>query len=477
MVRLIHFPIYLFFLYLSFLPSQAFAYAAPSETYDIVVYGGTSAGVIAAIQASSMEKSVVLIAPTKHLGGMTSNGLGLVDVKQPDAIGGLARQYFTNLWDYYYQDDSAWKWSPPQFLHGQLAEVHYETHLMLTLEPHVAEMFFDKMAAEAKVPVVRGERLNRESGVIKNERRIVQISMESGHTFAGKMFIDATYEGDLMAAAKVSYIVGREPNSRYNETINGIHPNSTNIRTSAQIDPYIIMGDPTSGLLPRVFPDIDGNVGDGDNQIQSYNFRMCLTQVPGNRVPIEKPANYDEFQYEILLRSIEAGRSVKSYLKLSPLPNGKTDSNNNGPISTDYIGMSWDYPEADYATREIIAWEHEQWQRGLLWTLQNHPRTTPKVKAYYSMWGLPKDEFADNNNWPYEIYVREARRMISAVVITEHTALGIVPVEDSVGLSSYDMDSHAMKYVVTPSGYVGTEGGVYKQVNSPYRSAIAQSFL
>jgi hypothetical protein len=240
------------------------------------------------------------------------------------------------------------------------------------------------------------------------------------------------------------------------------------IRDSAQIDPYIVKGDPESGLLPRIYPNADEELGHGDGLVQSYTYRMCLTDVHENLVKVEKPENYDELQYEILFRAIENGRSIKTFFKLSLVPNRKTDSNNNGPISTDYIGMSWDYPEADYATRDRIAKEHELWQRGLIWTLQNHPRVPKKVKEYYGPWGLPKDEFEDNNNWPYELYVREARRMISTAVIDEHTALGNVPVEDSIGLSSYDMDSHAIKYVINSKGFLGTEGGFYKLVAKPY---------
>jgi len=446
------------------------------ESYDIVIYGGSSAGVIAAIQGSIMGKSVALIAPSGHLGGMTSNGLGAVDTKYPKAIGGLTRQYFNNLWNYYYQDTSAWQWGVPLQFKGQMVQYNPEDHLMWVLEPHVAEKIFEEMIAKENVSIIRGERLNRETGVLKIGPRILQITMESGQIFVGKMFIDATYEGDLMAAAKVSYIIGREANSCYNETLNGIAPYPIKKRIAAHIDPYIIEGDSTSGLLPRVYPITNEIVGEKSDQIQSYNFRICLTQVPENKVVIEKPDHYDELQYEILFRALKASYSVTKYIKMSPLPNQKVDANNNGSISTDYIGMSWCYPEADYATRQKISGEHERWQRGLLWTLQNHSRVTAKVKAYYSQWGLSKDEFQENNHWPYEIYVREARRMVSSFVINENTILGREVIEDSIGLFSYDMDSHAVKYVVSSCGGLTTEGGVYKNVPQPnsisYRAII-----
>jgi hypothetical protein len=240
------------------------------------------------------------------------------------------------------------------------------------------------------------------------------------------------------------------------------------VKAPVQIDPYLIKGDPQSGLLPRIFPSAGGDKGEGDCGVQAYNFRMCLTDVPENSARIEKPADYDEREYEILFRAIEAGIAAKNIFKLDLLPNRKTDSNNNGLISTDYVGLSWEYPEADYETRKQIAFEHEQWQRGLVWTLQNHPRIPQNVRAFYAPWGLPLDEFIDNNHWPYQLYIREARRMISPLVITEQTVLGNIQVQDSIGLASYSMDSHAIKYVVNPSGFLGTEGGLFKKVLKPY---------
>lgn len=449
--------------------------ARSAETYDIVVYGGNSGGVMAAVQAARMGKTVALIEPGKHLGGMTSGGLGFVDVGDPKTIGGLGREYFHKVWEHY-QDDANWTWEKKRKMPGQHAPLPDDDQTMWIVEPSVAERIFDRMAADAKVTVVRDERLDRKSGVKKAGQTIVSVAMESGRTFEARMFIDATYEGDLMAAAGVSYVVGREGNARYNETINGIRPKPAPGRFPENIDPYVVKGDPTSGLLPRIYPDWGGKLWDADRGVQAYNYRLCLTKNPKNLVPLEKPANYDEKQYELLFRFIEAGGAKDKFLKPDAIPNLKTDTNNNGYISTDYVGMNWDYPEADYATRERMAKEHELWIRGLIWTLQNHPRIPEATRKQYAPWGLAKDEFTDNGNWPYQLYVREARRMTSDYVVTENTAMRKEKVADSVGLGSYHMDSHAIKLFVSPEGFVSSEGGMFVHIPGPfaisYRSIV-----
>jgi hypothetical protein len=445
------------------------------DVYDIIIYGGTSSGVIAAIQAARMGKSVAVIEPGKHLGGLTSGGLGWVDVGNPNTIGGLTREYFHRVWKHY-QDEDAWKWEKKREMSGQHAPLPPDDQTMWILEPSVAERLFDQMANEVNVSIVRNERLNRENGVKMEGEKIVSIGMESGRVFQARMFIDATYEGDLMAAAGVSYTVGREPNSQYNETINGITP-MPKPGNLPDIDPYHIQGDPNSGLLPRIHISMDGEIGDGDSGVQAYNYRMCLTKAPENSVRIKKPANYDEEQYEILFRFIEAGgmegdffkKNLNgSFLKFSIIPNKKTDTNNNGYISTDYIGMSWDYPEADYATRAHIAKEHENWIRGFIWTLQNHPRIPEKVRESYAPWGLAKDEFNDNDHWPHQLYIREARRMVGDYIVTENVARSKEITPDPVGLGSYAMDSHAIKYFVSPRGYLTRDGGMFHKVPKPY---------
>lgn len=437
------------------------------QSFDVVIYGGTSAGVIAAVQAQKMGHSVALVEPGRHLGGMTSNGLGWVDIKTPLAVGGLTYTYFNRVWQYY-QNASSWNWETKQPMKGQLVEMHADEPLMWVLEPHVGEQLFNAMIAESNVTVLLNQRLNTKTGVQMNNQRIVQIEMETGLVLSGAMFIDASYEGDLMAAANVSYTIGREPNSQYQETLNGIYADIPASKKLLKIDPYRSRGNPQSGYLPRVYPSAGGVDGEGDRSLPAYNYRMCLTDVPPNRAFIKKPIGYDERHYEIIFRAIEAGINPEEFFKLDPLPNRKTDSNNHGSFSTDFVGMSDDYPEADYAARKFIAYQHEQWMRGLVWTLQNHPRVPDAIKSYYAPWGLPKDEFTDNNNWPYMLYVREARRMVSPVVITEHTALGNVSVEDSIGLTHYDMDSHDVKYFASAEGFLVTDGGLYGKVEEPY---------
>lgn len=439
--------------------------SAERFTYDIVVYGATSAGVTAAIQAKCMGKSVILIHPGMHVGGMTSNGLGAADSNHHYLVGGLTDRFFHHMW-LYYQNDDAWKFEDKHLMNDQQGNPHLDEHTMWLYEPHVAERIFKAMLKNREVPVLLNEKLNRADGVRKCGQNIVEIEMESGNVYEGKVFIDASYEGDLMACAGVSYLVGRESNSAYDETLNGIQSASTPTRYPLHIDPFVEKGNPESGLLPRVYSDSGGNNGDGDSAVQAYCFRLCLTKVPENRIMIEKPKDYDASEYELLFRAIESGAS--KFFKTSPLPNNKADCNNFGMVSIDYIGMSWEWAEADYETRQKIAASHEKWQKGLIWTLQNHARVPEKVKEIYAPWGLCKDEFIKNQHWPYELYVREARRMISSKVITEHTALNREAVNDSVGIASYSIDSHNMKYFVNDQNELSREGGIYVNVATSF---------
>lgn len=428
-------------------------------TCDILIYGGTSAGVVAAVQAKHLGKSVILINPGKHVGGATSNGIGWVDQLHHHLVGGITKEFFQHVWRYY-QTDAAWKYEPKHLMRNQRGYPNPNDHTMWILEPHIGERIFKSMLKTASVQVVCNEKLNRINGVQKNGQQILQIQTESGNSYQAQMFIDATYEGDLMAAAGVSYTVGRESNQLYGETHNGIHLNLS--FNSIPIDPYKIKGDPASGLLPRIYPNLEGNPGDADHGVQAYNYRVCLTNVPENRVVIEKPSHYDESQYEILFRAAEAG--VQKFFQFNFLPNLKIDANTLGPVSTDYVGMSWGWAEADDVTRKQIALQHENWHRGLLWSLQNHPRIPSKIRQYYASWGLAKDEFIENNHWPYELYVREARRMVSSMVITENHALGTDPITDGVGLASYPMDSHRVKYYVSPNGLLHSEGSLFLKI-------------
>ena len=443
--------------------------AAGSE-YDVVIYGGTSSAVIAAVQAADMGKSVVIVCPEKHLGGLSSSGLGFTDSGKTSAIGGLARDFYRRIWRHYQQPD-AWVWQQrDQFDNrGQgTAAMDNADKTMWLFEPHVAEQVFENLLKEHRVPVHRNQWLDRQKGIKKNGNRIVSISMLSGETYAGKVFIDATYEGDLMALAGVSYTVGRESNSKYNETLNGVQTvKAIYHQFPGFVDPYVEPGNPASGLLPRIQPGPPGRDGEGDHRVQAYCFRMCLTDVPENRVPFPKPDGYDPRQYELLLRLLDTGwRGV--FNKFDRIPNGKTDTNNHGPFSTDNIGMNYDYPEASYERRAEIIKEHETYQKGLMYFLANDPRIPSDVAERIRLFGLAKDEFVDNGNWPYQLYIREARRMVSDFVITENHLRRKLPTPRPIGMGSYNMDSHNVQRYVDSSGSVRNEGDIQINPGGPY---------
>jgi hypothetical protein len=430
---------------------------------DIVVYGGTSGGVVAAVQAARMGKSAILVEAGRHLGGLTSGGLGATDIGNKAAIGGIAREFYRRVARHYARDD-AW-------IHqkrGEYASTRQrpDEDTMWTFEPHVAEDIYGAMIREAGVPVLFGERLVLKSGVTKQGDRIVAIRLESGKTIRGRMFIDASYEGDLMAGAGVSYHVGRESNDRYGETINGVQVRNLH-QFQVPVDPYVVPGNPSSGLLPGVQPGRPGKNGEGDALVQAYNFRMCMTDVPANRIPWPRPEGYDPLHYELLLRFIQAGgwRGLGGVL---PMPNRKTDTNNSGAVSTDNIGMNYAYPDGDYATREAIFREHVTYQQGLMWFLANDPRVPEKIRRDVGRWGLCKDEFTETGGWPHQLYIREARRMISDYVMTQHNCQRRAVADDPVGLAAYTMDSHNCRRFVDDQGHARNEGDVQVGGFPPY---------
>jgi hypothetical protein len=449
-----------------------------AESVDIVVYGGSSSGIVAAIQAKRMGKTVALIEPSQHLGGLTTGGLGATDMGNKDAVGGLAREFYHRIWRHY-QDPAVWKQETREkYVKANARYLTADT--MWSFEPHVASQVYRDWLKESGITPVMGERLDRAHGVKKSEApragsgdrrttRIASITMESGHEIAAKIFIDATYEGDLMAAAGVRYHVGREANSIYNETINGVQAklNVKNHRFLKPVDPFVKSGDPASGLLWGIQTTELAADGSGDKLVQAYCFRVCTTDVAENRRPWQKPADYDESRYELLLRNFEAGDHRAPWHPLF-MPNRKTDTNNNGAFSTDFIGGNYDYPDADYAAREKIVAAHRSYQAGLLWTLANNSRVPPKVRAEFQRLGLAKDEFIENENWPTQLYVREARRMIGPYVMTEHNCRGTRVIEDSIGLGAYGMDSHNCQRYVTPNGHVQNEGDVQVAGFKPY---------
>ncbi len=451
---------------------------AAETTYDLVVYGGTSAGVTAAVEAARDGRSVILVCPDKHLGGLSSGGLGWTDTGRKEVIGGLAREFYHRVWKHY-QSDDAWRWQTREEYgnKGQgTAAIDGEKRTMWIFEPHVAEAAFDAMIAEAKLPVVRNAWLDRAKGVEKTNGRITAITTLDGKTYRGKMFIDATYEGDLLAAAGVSYHVGRESSDTYREQWNGVQKPARHHGHNFPdgVSPYMKPNDPSSGLLPRISADPPGKDGQGDQRVQAYCFRMCLTNEPDNRVPFPKPEEYDPSEYELILRVFDTGWR-QTFRKFDPIPNHKTDTNNHGPFSTDNIGRNYDYPDASYQRRRQIIAEHEQYQQGLMYFLANDPRVPDDVREPMSRWGLAGDEFVDNGHWPHQIYVREARRMVGPYVMTEHDCLCRVETPKSVGMGSYAMDSHHVQRYVTADGFVQNEGDI--GVSPPYPYMISYGAL
>ena len=420
--------------------------AAERFESDVCIYGGTSAGVIAAVQAAKMGRTAVVVEPGRHLGGLSSGGLGWTDIGNKAAIGGLSRAFYRRMGKHYGKAE-AW-----------------------TFEPGVAEREFNAWLAEAKVPAFYQQRL---AAAKMDGARLVEITTQRGAVFRAKMFIDATYEGDLMARAGVSYFIGREANATYGETLDGIRAETPQHQFLVPVDPYVKPGNPGGGLLPFVQEVSFGNPGTGDKSVQAYNFRLCLTKNPANQRPIAPPPGYDPKQYELLGRYFDAlaaaGKKVtlRNFLKIDMVTPEKADINNNGGFSTDDIGMSRDYPDADYAARDRIAAEHLDYIKGLLTYLARSPRVPEGIRAEMQQWGLCRDEFPDTGGWPHQMYVREARRMLSDYVMSEKNCRRVEVVPDSVGLAAYNMDSHNCRRLVR-HGRVENEGDVQVAPMSPY---------
>lgn len=430
---------------------------APSS-HDVVVYGDSSGAAVAAIAAKREGRSVIWINPTRFAGGMSSSGLGATDfLGFRSTFGGIASEFYDNV------------------------AKAYGATFVRSFEPHVGKQVSEKMIAEAGVQVVYDERLDRNSGkgVTMEGRRITAITTLSGKTYRGKMFIDATYVGDLMAAAGVSYTVGREPESQYGEDLAGVRRGDTKPRVHygqkdkdhfiVDVDPYVKPGDPASGLLPHISK-IEGLAnGQGDNKIQAYNYRVCLTSNPENRIPIEKPAGYREIDHELLLRNFEAGDTRLPAL-IEPLAGEgkKVDWNNMHAVGSDYTGANWDYPEASYERRSEIEKEHQNYILGFLWTMANSPRVPENIRLRTARYGLPKDEFTDNGGWPWMIYIREARRMVTDYVTTQLDCEGKRKAPDPVALGSFGMDSHTVQHFVTERGFCISDGVIWRVPPRPY---------
>ena len=418
-----------------------------------------------------MGKSVIIVSPDKHLGGLSAGGLGYTDTGNKEVIGGLSREFYHRLYLHYDKPES-WKWQEKSE-YGNKGQgtpaIDGTNRTMWIFEPHAAEAVFEDFAKEYDLEIYRDEWLDRANGVTVEDGRIVSIKTLSGKTFEGRMFLDATYEGDLMAASGVSYHVGREANSVYDEEWNGVQTGVLHHQHwfKEDIDPYVVPGDPSSGLLPRISKEDPGTKGEGDHRIQAYCYRMCLSNHPDNRVPFPRPEGYESTQYALLARVYAAGWDA-TFQKFDPIPNRKTDTNNHGPFSTDNIGMNYDYPEASYERRREILAEHQLYQKGLMYFLQNDPQVPKDVREKMSQWGLAKDEFTDNENWPHQIYVRESRRMIGEYVMTENDVLSKKEVPEPVGMGSYTVDSHNVQRYVKPDGYVQNEGDIGVSTPQPY---------
>lgn len=450
---------------------------AAETSYDVVVYGGTCAAVTAAVQVKKMGKTVVIVSPDKHLGGLSSGGLGWTDSGNKSVIGGLSREFYHRIWMHYEKPEAWVQQKRAEYGNkGQGTEaIDATSGTMWIFEPHVAEEVFDGWVKELDIPVVREALLDRAKGVQKMGDKLTSITTLDGTTYAGRMFIDATYEGDLMAAAGVDYHVGREANAEYGEEHNGIQVGVLHHKhhfgaVDQPISPYKVPGDPNSGVLPRVSTAPVGEFGQGDKRVQAYCFRSCYTNDPSNRIPFPKPEGYDPEQYEILLRVLNAGWK-EFFGKFDPIPNHKTDTNNHGPFSFDNIGYNYDYPEASYERRREIIAEHRLYQQGLMWFVANDPRVPKDVQDELREWGLPKDEFTDNGNWSHQLYIREARRMIGKFVMTENELRKMKPTPESVGMGSYTIDSHNVQRYITPEGYVQNEGDIGVSTGGPYEIA------
>jgi hypothetical protein len=454
------------------------ACAEEKAEHDLVIYGGTCAAVTAAVQAKKMGKSVVIVSPDTILGGLSSGGLGWTDTGNKAVIGGLSRDFYHRVWKEY-QKPETWKWEKPEE-YGNTGQgtkaMDGENRTMWVFEPSVAQKVFEDYVTEFDLTVHRDEWLDRENGVKLEDGRIVSITTLSGKTFTGTMFLDTTYEGDLIAAAGVDYHVGREANSEYGETWNGVQTGVDHHRHHFQVldkpvSPYVIPGDPSSGVLARISTEPPGEYGSGDHRVQAYCFRMCLTNHPENRIPFPKPDGYDPKQYELLIRCFEAGWGMELFNKFDIIPNHKTDTNNHGPFSFDNIGYNYEYPEASYEERREIIKEHETYQKGLLYFVATDPRVPKDVQEEMNTWGLPKDEFTESGNWSHQLYIREARRMIGDFVMTENELRKVKPTPDSVGMGSYAIDSHNTQRHIDENGHVQNEGDIGVSTRGPYEIA------
>lgn len=443
---------------------------APQSVHDLVIWRATSAGITAAVQAANMGKRVLILEPTRFVGGLSAAGLGATDVGNKGAIGGLSRAFYRQV-RAHYDDDAAWDRQPRTAFKGR--GHRSDDDAAWTFEPKVASAIFERWLRRVEIDVRRGVQLDLRRGVELEEGagaapRIRALVDVDGNRYFGRMFVDASYEGDLLPLAKLDFLYGREANTEFDETLNGVQTaRAVAHQFVARVDPYLVPGTPESGLLPGISAEAPMADGSADAKIQAYCYRICATDLPENRVPWPKPDDYDEARYELLFRNFEAGDMRRPWHPVR-MPNRKTDSNNNFAVSTDFIGQNWRYAIANWDERAQIEARHESWQKGLFWSLAHHERVPAAIRRYFSNWGLAKDEFVTTGNWPHALYVREGRRMRGDVVLSERHVRGLVPVDDGVGMGAYGMDSHHVQRYVDASGQVRNEGDVQVRGFEPY---------
>lgn len=430
---------------------------AATSTYDLVVYGATAGGVATAVSGARAGLKVALLEPRRNIGGMASGGLQRTDVGRREVIGGMALEFYGR---------AAIKYNMSRYLHD----------VAWLMEAHVAETIFKEMLQEDGVHVFLHRRLREKNGVVKDGTSIREIITENGDIYRARIFADATYEGDLMAQAKVSFTWGRESSREYNESLAGVRTNTPKHQFVVKLTGRDAQGQ----LLPEIQPDKLGREGDGDRKVQAYNFRLVLTQDKSNQVPFPKPTGYDSKRYELLAQLIAAlekkaaGRPLhyREFFGVGFIPNQKADFNNYGGFSTDYLGKSWDYPNASYARRDEIWRDHVEYTQGLFWFLAHDPRVPKSLQDSVNAWGLSKDEFTDNNHWPHQLYIREARRMIGEYVMSQKDIQTERTKPDAIGMGSYNSDSHNVQRIIGPDGFVFNEGDMQVPVQPyqiPYR--------
>jgi len=435
---------------------------------DLCVYGGNAAGVVAAIKALRLGHSAVLLQPGQHLGGMTTGGLGWTDYGRKHVIGGMSRQFYRDL--------------------GQRSGVGEENwHFW----PSDATAVIEQMVQDAGLDVRRAAYLDT---ISMQGRRITSLTCLGGLTVNAKQFLDCSYEGDLLAAAGVSHTIGRESNDTYNETLNGVQCQEKHQFAPATASPFVVENDPSSGLLPFVEArDLRQDQGKADHKVQAYNFRVCMTDDPDLKIDWQKPEHYNPLWYELAARWYQVADAdwynntlrdephddgfqplakVDVLDRRTPAGHRKTDTNNHGPFSSDFIGANYPWPTADYAVREALFQQHVTYQQGFYWFMANDPRVPDPYRRAFAHWGLPKDEFTHTHHWPHQLYPREARRMVADHVITEHDCTAAVVAKDSVGMGSYTMDSHnCSRFVATDDAgrpVVMNEGDVQVPPTDPY---------